>query len=77
MARVLIALQLKSLVLDVIDGGQDDPLVVLFDSDQNRLSPDIETERWGRRFLKIYCLLLSPSASLSLQVRPHSSSELS
>lgn len=42
MARVLVALQLKSLVLDVIDGGQDDPLVVFFDSGQNRLSPDIE-----------------------------------
>lgn len=45
MARVLVALQLKRLMLDVIDGGQDDPLVVLFDSGQNRLSPDIERQK--------------------------------
>lgn len=40
MARVLVALHLKRVVLDVIDGGQNNPLVVLFYSGQNRLGPD-------------------------------------
>lgn len=40
MARVLVALHLERVVLDVIDGGQNDPLVVLFYSGQNRLGPD-------------------------------------
>lgn len=39
-ARVLVALHLERVVLDVVDGGQDDPLAVLFDSGQNRLGPD-------------------------------------
>lgn len=39
-ARVLIALQLERVVLDVVDGRQDNPRVVLFDSGQNRLGPE-------------------------------------
>ncbi len=39
-AWVLVALHLKRVVLDVIDGGQNNPLVVLFDSGQNRLGPE-------------------------------------
>lgn len=39
-ARVLIALHLERVVLDVVDGGEDDPLAVFFDSGQNRLGPD-------------------------------------
>lgn len=40
MAWVLVALHLERVVLDVIDGGKNDPLVVLFYSSQNRLGPD-------------------------------------
>ncbi len=39
-ARVLVALHLKRVVLDVVDGRQNDPLVVLFYSGQNWLGPD-------------------------------------
>lgn len=39
-ARVLVALHLERVVLDVVDGGQNNPLVVLFYSGQNRLGPD-------------------------------------
>lgn len=39
-ARVLVALHLEGVVLDVVDGRQDDPLMVLFYSGQHRLGPD-------------------------------------
>lgn len=42
-ARVLVALHLKGVVFDVVDGRQDDPLMVFFYSGQYRLSPDTNT----------------------------------
>lgn len=39
-ARVLVALHLERVVLDVVDGGQDDPLVVVLYSGQDRLGPE-------------------------------------
>lgn len=38
-AGVLVALHLKCIVLDVIDGGKNNPLVVLFYSGQDWLGP--------------------------------------
>lgn len=40
MARVLVSLHLECVVLDVVDGRQDDPPVVLFYSGKNRFCPE-------------------------------------
>lgn len=39
MGGVLIALHLKVVLLDVVDGGEDDPLPVFLDAGQNGLGP--------------------------------------
>lgn len=42
MGRLSVGGQLEGIMVDVVDGRQDDPCAVLFDPHQNRLGP-----RWG------------------------------